>query len=135
MINAMADLALAVATVIDRCLAVKAGDEVLVVADPGTRTIGEALREAAAGAGADAVLAVMDARAENGNEPPQPVAAAMLAADVYIAPTTKSLSHTVARKRASEAKARGATMPGVTDEMLARVMAVDFDRMASRSRA
>ncbi|HLY35985.1 MAG TPA: aminopeptidase [Candidatus Limnocylindria bacterium] len=131
----MPDLAPAVATIIERCLAVKAGEEVLVVADPGTRTIGEALRDAAAGAGSDAVLAVMDARAENGNEPPQPVAAAMLAANVYIAPTTKSISHTAARKRASEAGVRGATMPGVTDEMLARVMAVDFDRMASRSRA
>lgn len=131
----MADLAPAVATIVERCLAVKAGEEVLVVADSGTRTIGEALRAAAADAGADAVLAVMDARAENGNEPPQPLAAAMLAADVYIAPTTKSLSHTAARKGATEAGARGATMPGVTDEMLARVMAVDFDQMASRSRA
>ena len=31
--------------------------------------------------------------------------------------------------------ARGATMPGVTEDMLARVMAVDFDTMAARSRA
>jgi leucyl aminopeptidase (aminopeptidase T) len=54
---------------------------------------------------------------------------------VYIAPTSKSLSHTVARKRASDAGVRGATMPGVTEDMLARVMAVDFDRMAARSRA
>src|SRR5205807_245805 len=43
--------------------------------------------------------------------------------------------HTVARKRATDAGARGATMPGVTEEMLARVMAVDFDLMAARSRA
>ena len=40
-----------------------------------------------------------------------------------------------ARKRASDAGARGATMPGVTAEMLGRVMAVDFDTMAARSRA
>ncbi len=57
------------------------------------------------------------------------------ACDVFIAPTTRSLSHTIARKRASDGGARGATMPGVTEDMLARVMAVDFDTMAKRSRA
>jgi leucyl aminopeptidase (aminopeptidase T) len=63
------------------------------------------------------------------------VAAALAACDVFIAPTARSLSHTQARKRASEAGARGATMPGVTEEMLARVMAVGFDTMAARSQA
>ena len=47
----------------------------------------------------------------------------------------KSLSHTEARKRATRPGARGATMPGVTEDMLARVMAVDFDTMAARSQA
>jgi leucyl aminopeptidase (aminopeptidase T) len=42
---------------------------------------------------------------------------------------------TSARKRATDAGARGATMPGVTEDMLARVMAVDFDTMAARSNA
>jgi leucyl aminopeptidase (aminopeptidase T) len=54
---------------------------------------------------------------------------------VFIAPTNRSLSHTRARSQATEAGARGATMPGVTPELLARVMAVDFERMAARSRA
>ena len=42
-------------------------------------------------------------------------------------PTRRSLSHTPARKQAIEAGARGATIPGVSEDMLARVMAVDFD--------
>ena len=88
--------------------------------------IGEALRDAAGALGADAVLSVMDERATDGTEPPPPLAAALAASDVYIAPTSRSLSHTAARKAASEAGARGATMPGVTEDMLARVMAVDF---------
>jgi leucyl aminopeptidase (aminopeptidase T) len=54
---------------------------------------------------------------------------------VFIAPASRSLSHTLARKRASEAGARGATMPHVTTDMLARLMAIDFDRMKSRSHA
>jgi leucyl aminopeptidase (aminopeptidase T) len=129
------ELGPAVDTVIRRCLAVKAGEEVLVIVDPETRPIGEALRDAAAAASADGVLAVMDERANDGAEPPRVLAAALQACDVYIAPTSRSLSHTTARKRATEAGARGATMPGVTEDMLARVMAVDFNLMAARSRA
>jgi len=135
MIAAMSSLQTAVSTIVGRCLAVKAGEEVLVIADPGTRGIGEELRDGAGEAGADAVLAVMDARAENGNEPPRALAAAMREADVVIAPTSKSLSHTAARRRATEAGARCATLPGVTEDMLGRMMAVDFERMAARSRA
>ncbi len=135
MIPAMTDLATAIDTVISRCLAVRSGEDVLVVADPDTRGMGEALREAAAAAGADAVLAVMDERATDGTDPARPIAAAMSACDVFICPTSRSLSHTPARKRASETGARGATLPGVTEDMLARVMAVDFDRMAARSQA
>jgi leucyl aminopeptidase (aminopeptidase T) len=131
----MTDLGPAVKTVVRRCLGVKPGEEAVVVVDPGTRTIGEALRDEAAAAGADAVLMVMDERANDGNEPPASVAGALAASDVFIAPTTRSLSHTKARKRASDGGARGATMPGVTEDMLARVMAVDFDTMAARSKA
>jgi leucyl aminopeptidase (aminopeptidase T) len=131
----MSDLGPAVETVVRRCLAVKEGEEVVVVVDAGTRPIGEALRDEASAAGGDAVLMVMDERANDGNEPPASVAGALAACDVFIAPTTRSLSHTSARKRASDGGARGATMPGVTEDMLARVMAVDFDTMAARSKA
>jgi leucyl aminopeptidase (aminopeptidase T) len=135
MIPPMPDLGPAVSTVVRRCLQVRPGEDVLVIVDAGTRAIGEALRAEAAAAGADAVLAVMDERATDGTEPPPTIAAALEACDVFIAPTSRSLSHTTARKQASDAGARGATMPGVTDDMLARVMAVDFALMGARSRA
>src|SRR5581483_10608264 len=131
----MADLSAAVATVVRRCLGVSAGEDVLVIVDDGTREIGEALRTEAAAAGGDAVLAVMGERENDGTEPPKTVAGALSECDVYIAPTSRSLSHTTARKRATDNGARGATMPGVTADMLARVMAVDFDTMAARSHA
>jgi leucyl aminopeptidase (aminopeptidase T) len=122
-------------TIIHDCLAIQPGEDVLVIADPPRLGLGQALREAAAQAGADAVLALMDEREIDGTEPPPTVAAALAACDVYMAPTTRSLSHTPARKRASDAGARGATMPGATEDMLARVMAVDFETMAARSNA
>jgi leucyl aminopeptidase (aminopeptidase T) len=135
MIAPMADLASAVRTVVHDCLGVKPGEDVLVIADPPQQGIGEALREAAREAGADAVLALMDEREIDGSEPARSVAGALEACDVFIAPTTRSLSHTTARKRANDRGARGATMPGVTEEMLARVMAIDFETMAARSNA
>lgn len=131
----MSDLGPAVDTVLQRCLQVRAGENLLVIVDPPTRQIGESLRQGARDLGADAVLAEMDERATDGTDPPPPIAAAMRESDVVIAPTSRSLSHTPARKRASEAGARVATMPGVTADMLARVMAVDFGQMAARSQA
>ena len=110
----------AIDTVLRRCLAVSPGENVLVIVDPGTRGIGEALREGARSLGAEAVLAEMDERATDGTEPPPVIAAALTAADVMIAPTTRSLSHTTARKRATDAGVRRATLPGVTEDMLAR---------------
>jgi leucyl aminopeptidase (aminopeptidase T) len=131
----MGELEQAVLTVIRRCLGVLPDETVVVVADDGTRALGDALREAAAATGAEAVLATMKAREEHGQEPPAPVAAALAAADVFIAPTTKSLSHTRARKAATDGGARGATLPGVTEDMLARLMACDFPALQRRSLA
>jgi leucyl aminopeptidase (aminopeptidase T) len=114
---------------------VRPGEDVVVVVDAGTREVGEALRAEAARMGAEAVLAVMDAREIDGQEPPAAVAAALGAADVFIAPTSRSLSHTRARKAASDNGARGATLPGVTADMLGRLMAADLETLARRSRA
>ena len=129
------DLERAVRAVIHDCLGVRQGEEVLVVCNPTTEGLGERLRAEAAGAGADAVLAVIAERASHAAEPPAPVAAAMAVADVVLAPTVQSLSHTAARKAASEAGARIATLPGVTEEMLARVMSADMAALRRKGRA
>ena len=130
----MSDLERAVEAVVGPCLGVASGEEVVVVADRTTDGLGRALRDAAAGRGAEAVLTIMEPRDVDGHEPPAAVAAALGAARVFIAPTRRSLSHTRARKAATEAGARGATLPGVTEDMLARLMACDFEAMAARSR-
>jgi leucyl aminopeptidase (aminopeptidase T) len=131
----VSELRTAVATVVERCLRVRSGETVLVVADPDSTAIGEALLAAARHAGGDAVLTILPPNPGRGTEPPAPVAAAFAAADVFIAPCLPSLSHTSARKRACEAGARGATLPGVTADMLARLMSTDFDALSARCRA
>src|SRR5215208_287329 len=107
----MSELQRAVETVVGPCLGVEQGEDVVIVVDRTTERLGAALRDAAANLGAEPA-----------------------AARVFIAPTLRSLSHTRARKAASDAGARGATLPGVTEDMLARLMACDFPTMAARSR-
>ncbi len=117
------------------CLGVEEGEEVLVVCNPATQRVGERLREEAVGAGAEAVLTVIAERSSHGAEPPRTAAEAMAASDVLMAPTVQSLSHTSARRRASEAGARCATLPGVTEEMLARVMSADMEGLRVKGHA
>jgi leucyl aminopeptidase (aminopeptidase T) len=131
----MSDLDRAVRAVVRDCLAVSEGEDVLVVANPATQTIGERLRDESEDAGGDSVLAVMSERAQHGTEPPHAIAAAMLKADVIMVPTVQSLSHTAARRAATDAGARAATLPGVTEEMLARVMGADVAEIRRRGHA
>jgi leucyl aminopeptidase (aminopeptidase T) len=130
----MSDLDRAVRAVVHDCLGVKEGEEVLVVCNPATQRLADRLRGEAARAGAEAVLAVMPERASHAAEPPRSVAEAMAVCDVLLAPTVQSLSHTAARKRATEAGARTATLPGVTEDMLARVMSADMEGLRRKGR-
>ena len=59
----MSDLDQAVRGVIRDCLAVREGEEVVVVCNPATQNMGEMLRNEAADVGAEAVLTVMSERA------------------------------------------------------------------------
>ncbi len=127
------DLDQAVHAVLHRCLAVRPGENVLVICDPSRQDIGQALHEGANNADADSILVVLPPRPERGTEPPPTIAAAFQEADVYLAPCLPSLSHTKARKAATERGARGATLPGVEREMFARLMSAEFDLMAQRS--
>jgi len=123
----------AVRTVVRQCMGVSPGEDVLVVCNPVTEELGALMRIEAQGDGADATLAVMSERDSHAAEPPRAIAAAMAAADVVLAPTIQSLSHTAARKAASEAGVRIGTLPGVTEEMLMRLMTGDLDEIRRRS--
>ena len=127
-----ADLDRAVKTVVRQCMGVSPGEDVLVICNPVTEEIGALMRIEAQGDGADATLAVISERDTAAAEPPRAVAAAMAAADVVLAPTIQSLSHTAARKAASEEGVRIGTLPGVTEEMLGRLMGADLEDLRRR---
>lgn len=116
--------------VLSSCLAVKKGEEILIVTDDTRKEIGEALYEAAGNLGCERLLMVMNERELSGQEPPKAVAAAMKSADVVIAPTAQSLTHTNARIEAARAGTRVATMPGITEEMFSQgAMTADYSKV------
>ncbi|MEA2461614.1 MAG: aminopeptidase [Actinomycetota bacterium] len=126
----MADeLAKAYRTVLVDCLGVGPDMNVLIVTDPQKRAVADRLLVEARGLGAETALMEMSERRTHGSEPPDMVAAAMLECDVFIAPTSKSMSHTEARHAACEKGARGATMPDITEDMLVRTMSADYEEV------
>jgi len=70
---------------------------------------------------------------EHAQEPPTDAALEMLEYDVQFLITSKSLSHTKARKAASAKGARIASMPGVTEDMINRCCAINCESLKQRS--
>lgn len=116
------------------CMAVKPGETVLIVADELTQTIGKALWAEAVKAKAEVIYMEMIPRKNDGTEPPAAIAAAMLEADVVLAPTSRSISHTNARKCATEKGARVVTLPGITEDIVQRALNADYNKIAQLSK-
>jgi len=127
----MSDLQVPARTAIEQCLNVSDGERVVVVTDDDRRPIGEALYAAALDATDDATVVQYPPGDNHGEEPPAAVAAAMRAADVFLAPTSKSLSHTRARSAATDAGARGATLPGITEDVFVTGLDADYAQIAA----
>ncbi len=65
----------------------------------------------------------------NGEEPPRKVAEKIKKYDVVVMVTTKSLSHTNARRNASKKGVRIASMPGVTEDMMKRTLTANYNKI------
>ena len=116
--------------ILKSCLDAKEGESVLVVTDDSRREIGEAFYDASKNLGCEGMILIMKERTVNGEEPPKAVAEAMKGADIVIAPSAKSLTHTNARIQAAAAGARVATMPGITKEMFSQgAMTADYNEV------
>lgn len=120
-------------TAVRQCLDVESGESCLIVTDDERRPIGQALYEVASEITDEAMIIQYLPGDQHGEEPPAAVAAAMAAADVVLAPTTKSLSHTRARTDATDAGARVATLPGITEDVFTSGLTVDYDEIHERS--
>jgi leucyl aminopeptidase (aminopeptidase T) len=127
----MTDLTEPAETAVRQCMNLGPEESCAVITDDKRRDIGEALYDVAASITDDAVIVQYPPGEQHGGEPPAPVSAAMRDADVVLAPTTKSLSHTLARSEANEAGARVATLPGITEEIFTTGLDADYERIQS----
>jgi aminopeptidase len=103
--------------VVKTCMDIRRGENVLIVCDPTTTDIGQALYEAASKISDRTLLIIMPKGRHHGEEPPGPVANLMRQQQVVMAPTRFSLTHTKARFHASRNGARIATMPGMNAKL------------------
>ena len=115
------------------CMGMKAGETVLVITDEPLRTIGRALWQAAKEKGNEAMLVEIVPRKTNGENPPPQIAELMTKVDLVLCPTSKSLTHTDARRAASALGVRVGTLPGVTEEIMVRCMNADYHAIAERT--
>jgi len=97
---------------------VKPDETVLIVTDTGKVKIAEAFAYASAALGAETVISIIKPMKQHKEEPPKPIREAMKVSDVILMPTTKSLSHTDARREATKRGARIASMPDITEDMM-----------------
>jgi leucyl aminopeptidase (aminopeptidase T) len=114
-------------------MALREDETLLIVTDEPLRDIGWALYTAGKEICRDASIVEITMRSGHGAEPPPPVAAAMAAADVVVMPTSTSFTHTAARRAASAAGARVATMPGILPETLLRCLNADYKKISERT--
>jgi leucyl aminopeptidase (aminopeptidase T) len=117
------------------CMAARKGENVVVVCDEPLRRIGLAFWETAREMGTDAIFCEILPRQTNGEEPPRAVAGLLKDCDVFVIPTSRSLTHTDARRKACASGARGATLPGITEDTMKRTLTADYRRIEARSRA
>ncbi len=119
--------------IVETCMDIRRGENVLIVCDPTTGDIGQALHEAAIKKSERVLLIVMPKAKHHGEEPPTPVANLMRQQQVILAPTKYSLTHTKAVRQALKDGARVATMPGITNDMFTHGgMAADFNKIKKR---
>ncbi len=111
------------------CMNLKSNESCLIITDKKLKSIGYALFKNSLKITKKSKIILTEIPRGHGAEPPKRVADEMLHYDVVLLATTKSLSHTKARKNASKKGARIASMPGITIDMIKRALNADFKKI------
>jgi len=115
--------------VLKKCLGLKRNEKLLIITDSKLYSIAKMFFDDAKKITNKSRLIKISIPKVHGTEPSEKVAEEMLKYDAELLITTKSLSHTKARKKASNKGIRIATMPGVTRSMIKRVLNVDYEKL------
>jgi leucyl aminopeptidase (aminopeptidase T) len=116
--------------VIDTCLNVKAGESLVIVADPPNQKVGKELTAIGRKHQAETVLVLFEPRKAHAEDPPAPVVKAACEADAVVFATTFSLSNANIRRQATKAGARVISLPGCCPKTLqSGAIFADFQEM------
>ena len=126
----MKDLQSVVETVYRHCFALKNNETVLVVTDGLDLELANCFYTVAAELGQEAMIIRFLPRTRHGEEPPDSIGRLMKTVDVAALSTSFSLSHTRARREASETGVRIASMPMLTAEMALRTLNIDYEALS-----
>ncbi|MEO0225315.1 MAG: aminopeptidase [candidate division WOR-3 bacterium] len=118
--------------VLRNCLKIRTGERVLIITDILRYNIGQIFFQVASKFG-EPILVEMLPGKMHGEEPPSIISRMLKEWDVFIIPTTMSLTHTRARRDACRLGKRGATLPGITEDMMARTLNADYKKIAKLS--
>jgi len=110
-------------------MGVSEDETLLVLADENMQEIGLAMLEAGKKLCHEVFYVEMKPRTLNGEEPPAQISELMKSVDVVICPTTKSLTHTSARREASKQGVRIGTMPGIKIDSMVRCLSGNADEI------
>lgn len=118
---------------IQDCMGAKKNEKILIITDTDKYEIGHNIFMNALTLGFETVLVEIKPGKVNGEEPSDEIAELMKKFDIVFCPTTKSLTHTNARREASAKGVRIATFPGITKEVMIRGMNADYKKIAALS--
>ncbi len=115
------------------CMGAQEGEKILIVTDENKLEMARTLYVNAQRLGYDALMVEMKSRKGNGEEPPAEIAEMMKLFQIVFCVTTKSLTHTDARRNASAAGVRVASLPGITREVFVRGLSANYHEIAALS--
>ncbi len=119
----------AIFVVLKECMALKKDEKLLIVYDKNKKDIADIFLKKAIKITKNVKKIKTRVAKENGEEPLKNVANTMLNYDVILLITTKSLSHTNARRKASKKGARIASMPNITKDVMKRALTANYHKI------
>lgn len=123
----------AVNNILKVCMGLKESESFLVVYDKNKENIADFLLKKAEKICRKADKVRTKLGKVSGEEPSKNIAEKIKKYDVVVMVTTKSLSHTNARRDASKKGVRMASMPGVTEDMMKRTLTADYTRIKDKN--
>ncbi len=124
----------AIQSVLSDCMRLRRNESLLILVDPPYSTLGYAFYQEALRYSKKPSLIILPPITNHNCEPSKDVASYMLGYHVIILLTSRSLSHTQARRKACQRGARIASLPSVTEETLIRTMTGDYRALIDKSR-